>query len=122
MGEFAPRVKISLAMGANAPIVETAMTDERFDDERNTHTQAEIDEAEAEVSRVDELRYAFREFARTAARELHAIGLLDPRGIANCDSAAEVIEAAAEEADEIFAKLLWTGRFEQVKKIAGGDE
>lgn len=94
---------------------------ERFSDERNERTQAEIDEAETNVSRVDELRQHLRDTARMVAGELRVMHLLDVRGLPGCDTAPEAIEGAAEEADELFAKLLWTERFEQEQQIAAGE-
>lgn len=94
---------------------------DRFSDERNERTQAEIDEAETNVSRVDDLRQHLRDTARLVARELQAMMLLDPKGLHGCDTTAEVIEGAAEEADELFAKLLWSDRFEQEQQIANGE-
>lgn len=94
---------------------------DRFSDERNTRTQAEIDEAETNVSRVDELRQHLRDTARLVANELAKMGLLDPHGLPGCDSRGEVIEGAAEEADELFDKLLWKERFEQEQLIADGE-
>lgn len=95
--------------------------DDRFEDEANERTEAERDEAETQVAKADELRTAFREFARTAAKELHAIGMLDVRGLPGCDSAEEVIEGAADEADELFIKLLWSSRFEQTRAVSLGE-
>lgn len=90
-------------------------------DERNERTQAEIDEAETNVTRVDELRQHARDTFRMIAKELRAMYLLDVKGLPHCDTPEETIEGAAEEADDLFAKLLDRERFAQEEQIAAGE-
>lgn len=94
---------------------------ERFQYEADVLTQSQIDEAEAEVSKVDELRMWLRNSARVAAKELQAMRLLDRHGLPGCDSEEEVIEGAAEEADELFEKLLDKVTFRETKRIANSE-
>ena len=91
---------------------------DRFQYEADVRSQRDIDEAEADVSRVDELQMWFRNSAITLAKQLDEIRMLNKTGLRGCDSIEEVIEGAAEEADELFAKLLYKERFDAMKEIA----
>ena len=91
---------------------------DRFQYESDVRSQRDINEAEADVARVDELQMWFRSTAITVAKQLHEIRMLDKNGLRGCDSIEEVIEGAAEEADELFAKLLYKERFDAMKEIA----
>ena len=101
-------------------------TDDRFtyNNEGDTPSEAERWEQQARVDRADEILHMLREANRTAAKELHAIGMLDikgwpPRG--SCDSADEVIEGAADEANGLFSAMLDEAALTEAKRIAGGE-
>lgn len=79
---------------------------DRFQYEGDEPTQAERDEAEMRLAKVEELRELSRSTFLTIGRELEAIRMLnrqDPR-LGSAD--AEIIEGAAEQAEELFDRML----------------
>jgi hypothetical protein len=115
-----PRLRVG---GFEAMITDTS--DDRFQYEGDTPSEAERWEQQARVDRADEILHMLREANRTAAKELHAIGMLDikgwpPRG--SCDSADEVIEGAADEANGLFSAMLDEAALTEAKRIADGED
>lgn len=103
----------------------TDTSDDRFQYEGDTPSEAERWEQQARVDRADEILHMLREANRTAAKELHAIGMLDikgwpPRG--SCDSADEVIEGAADEANGLFSAMLDEAALTEARRIADGED
>lgn len=70
------------------------------------HTQAAIDEAEMQVYRRDEMRMALRECFIDMTSELQEIGLLNLRDPRLGSTEAEIAEGAADEASEIFERMV----------------
>ena len=85
----------------------SAFHDDRFESD-NRPTQAALDEAETNLSRIEELGEYLRDAARLVARELEGMGALDVHNYppVGSNSAPEVIEGAAEEVDALFKKLV----------------
>lgn len=103
----------------------TDTSDDRFQYEGDTPSETERWEQQARVDRADEILHMLREANRTAAKELHAIGMLDikgwpPRG--SCSSAEEVWEGAADEANGLFEAMLDEAALAEARKIADGDD
>lgn len=97
-------------------------TDDRFQSEGSRPTASERDEAEMQVDRVDELRQHLRDTARTVARELAAIKMLDMRKSGLGTETEEIAEGASDEAESLFLRLLDTTNFRDAREIASGDD
>lgn len=91
--------------------------DGRFDYEGEGPTPAERDEAELQIAKEAELREYARETFKTIARELAAVSLLNKRDARLGSSDSEIIEGAAEGAEELFARLLDKGALKDAEEI-----
>lgn len=90
---------------------------DRFQDEGSGPTQAERDEAELQIAKEAELREYAQETFKTIARELAAVSLLNKRDVRLGSSDSEIIEGAAEQADELFDRLLDRGALKDAEGI-----
>lgn len=80
--------------------------EDRFMYDADGPSQADRDEAEMRIAKVEELRELLRNTLLTVGRELAGVSMLNKRDARLGSSDLEVIEGGAEEADALFDRLL----------------